>query len=237
LGLQGLLVAEGRVEEALDLIHGAVGNVSSQAMLIPVIDVVADPAFETEATANAAEFRSRFGENYERAGTRLRWLMGAWHARRQNFERVAAIAEAVRIRADSTGHRWDKLRAEALEGHLALARGDTTAAIELMSRLKPTAPRDSLMWQLSEPLALEKLVLARLLLARREYQRAHDVAAYFDHQQPVMYLPYLAASLFVRLRAAEALEERYLAERYRARLRALGRTDLAEPLRGVRDSS
>jgi tetratricopeptide (TPR) repeat protein len=130
--------------------------------------------------------------------------------------------------ADSTGGRRAALHAEALAGHLALARGDTAEAIGRLDALQPSAGHSRLLWLLDEPLAIEKSLLAELLLSQGEYERAIDVARLFDHRQPVMFLPYLAKSLSIRLRAAEALGNTELADRCRQRLLALGRSDLVQ---------
>jgi hypothetical protein len=115
-----------------------------------------------------------------------------------------------------------------LAGHLALARGDTSEAIARFDALQPSTGHIRLLWQLDEPLAIEKSLLAELLLVQGEYGRAIDVARQFDHRQPVMLLPYLAKSLSIRLRAAEAMGNRDLADRCRQRLLALGRKRLGE---------
>jgi hypothetical protein len=72
------------------------------------------------------------------------------------------------------------------------------------------------------------LALAELLFARGWFAEVLRVASIFDSPSPVMYLIYLPVSLGVRLRAAQALGDAALAERFRARLVALGRSDLTD---------
>jgi hypothetical protein len=108
----------------------------------------------------------------------------------------------------------------------ALARADSAEALRRLSALVPTARRRPLEFDWWESLGGERLALAELLLARGQFAEALRVASIFDSPTPVIYLIYLPASLSVRLRAAQALGDAVLAERFRARLVALGRNDL-----------
>jgi hypothetical protein len=81
-------------------------------------------------------------------------------------------------------------------------------------------------WQFLGTLPEERLLLARLLLARRRFAEALTVAGVFDSSQPIAYALYVSASLQVRLRAAEGLGRGALAARLRERLAAMGRQDL-----------
>jgi hypothetical protein len=121
------------------------------------------------------------------------------------------------------------LRADALAAHLLLARGDSDAALARFGSLTPVARRDYLVWGYTESLPVERLVQAELLLARGRNQEALAVASAFDHPTPVVYLPFLPASLVVRYRASLALSRSEDAARYRDRLAALGRRDLVAP--------
>jgi hypothetical protein len=66
-------------------------------------------------------------------------------------------------------------------------------------------------------LPTERLLLARLLLARGEALAALQVASNFDAPSPVAYLPYLPASLALRITAADRLGDAKLLERLRRR--------------------
>ena len=109
-----------------------------------------------------------------------------------------------------------------MAAHVALAEGDTTRAIQLFSALAPTASRASLQhpW---EALALERLVLARTLLARGRYGEAQLVARSFDSPGAtnIINTAFLPASLRIRIAAAEGLGEQRTADEYRRRLAAL----------------
>jgi len=112
--------------------------------------------------------------------------------------------------------------ARALNAHLALAEGDSMAALQRFAALHPTAPSEGLAWDEAEPLAVERLVHARLLLALQRYQEAYDVAAGFDLPSAIIFLPFIRPSLVIRLEAARALGRADLAARAEERLRRLG---------------
>ena len=101
---------------------------------------------------------------------------------------------------------------------MALARGDSAAALKGLRGLVPTAEDGSaLVWAPWEALGGERLLLARLLLARGEALAALQVASNFDATASITYLPYLPASLALRLEATERLGNRKLADRLRRR--------------------
>jgi hypothetical protein len=102
--------------------------------------------------------------------------------------------------------------------------GDSASALEQLRRLVPTTDDwGALTWYPWEALGAERLLLARLLLARGEALAALQVASNFDAPSPVTYLPYLPASLVVRIEAAERLGDGKLAERLRHRQAMLAR--------------
>jgi hypothetical protein len=83
------------------------------------------------------------------------------------------------------------------------------------------APRDSLSWEYFEPLAPDRLTLARLLLLRGRPKEAYREASVFDQPQPISFLAFLRPSIEIRIAAATAWGELALAAQLRARLRAL----------------
>jgi hypothetical protein len=223
LGLQGLLVAQGRDSEAVALLDSVVNAGVSAAVFLYVIDVMAGANMEVEAQAVDGRFRDRFGQYYERGGSQLHWLMGVWSAYWGRLDKVDRISAALDSMAQDSGSRKHRLLADAVTCHRTYARGDTVGAISCLRALRPTGRRDVVAGDLIEPLAVERSLLADLLLARGEFEEAHRVAAVFDHPGPLMFLPFLGRSLEVRLRAAEELGWEDRAAEYRARLQALGR--------------
>jgi hypothetical protein len=219
--LQSLLAAQSRHAEAEALLDSVRSGISA-AYVLYVIDALAGSPMELKALETQSLARSLFGDYYDSPSGQLRWLMGVWHARDRDVPRVQRILAGLDSLAQESGSRRNRLLAEALACHLALARGDTTEAIWRLRTLRPTARRDSLKSDLAEPLAIERMLLAELLLARGAYQEAHDVAAIFDHPAPTIFLPFLPRSLTIRLRAAEYMDREDLAAHYRHRLQSLG---------------
>ncbi|MBI3983060.1 MAG: protein kinase [Gemmatimonadetes bacterium] len=229
LGLNGLMAAQGRTAEVTSLLDSAITAGTSQALWLYVLNAAAGLPVRARAAAMEAFARQRYGDAYQGAGPHTAWLLGIWHAGFGSIEALARLHRDLENRAATTGSRLPRLLADALAGHLALARGDTADAIARLRSLRPNVPSDSLTWSLWESLPVERLKLARLLLARGEHAEALRVAAAFDHQQPIVYLPFLPASLALRLQAAQALGRSQLASTYRIRLLKLGRADLAGP--------
>ena len=92
--------------------------------------------------------------------------------------------------------------------------------------LHPEWDRIDLSQQLPDALAPSRLRLAEIYLARGEFARAHDVAAVFDHPEPMVFIPFVPRSLQIRLEAAGAMGHVGLVEEYTRRLRELGRGNL-----------
>ena len=222
-GLQGLLIAQGRQQEVLALLDSALAAGEPTARVLQVYDAIMGLDVGSRAEEAAEHYRGLYGEHYETASTLMRWLMGVWHLRRGEPHIAEPIVGSVIETARETGGRRDRLLADALSAHLALARGDTSDAVARLRVLRPNAPLGDLAWNLVEPLAVERLLLARLLLALGEYDEAYDVAAAFDHPIPVMYVAFVPASLLIRIEAAEASRRGEDAGRNRERFARLHR--------------
>jgi len=226
LGLQGLLAATGRTAELTHLIDSTAQAGTQTATTLYLLDAIAGAAVVPQATVAAEFWREHLGEHYERLRlAEFRWLFGSWHAYRHEVEVVQAIHDSlVRPGADPSGS--PELFGRALEAQLVLLHGDTSRAVEDLQRLSPSVVHDTLSWTLGAPLPVEHLLLAEVLLARGDYDRAYQTATVFDHQGPIIYLPFLPASLVIRLRVAEAQGRNDVARHYRERLEALGRPEL-----------
>jgi tRNA A-37 threonylcarbamoyl transferase component Bud32 len=226
LGLQGLLIAEGRNDEALRIIDSAVAAGTPAALTLYILDLWAGAPMEQKAAEVDQFARERFGPEYRGVGPSGLWQLGVWHAWRGDAQRVSKLQGALRTKAEEPGGRRAGLFADALAAHLALVRSDTALAIRLLRTIAPIAPFDSLTWLLADALPIERLLLARLLLARGATAEAFHVATAFDHQGPISYVPFVPLSLAIRVQAADALGWRSAAARARARLASLGREDL-----------
>ena len=223
LGLQSLLVARGRSAEVPALLDSAARAGMPAAPALYLIDAAVGVDVGRHAAEVASRDAERYGPEYRRATSNNRlWLLALWEASRGRTSQVTAIAAELEVRARHTGARRDRLLADAVAAHAALARGDSAGALRRFEALVPTAPGAELVWDVFEPLAVERLVLMRLLLAQGRTREALDVGAVFDSPQPLMHLLLLRAGLELRVRAARALKYDDLARRLAGRLEGLG---------------
>lgn len=221
LGLHGALVAMGRPEEAVRLLDSARTNISTQALAFALIGVYADSAFLPLARDAEAFGRERFGTHYATATLRSAWAFGVWEASQKNRAAVEAIALRLDELARTSGAPLERLAAASLNAHLTLLRGDTVGAIRRFGALPIVAPRDQLNWAFLEPLATDRITHVKLLLSQGNDASALDVAAAFDHPQPVALLAFVRESLVLRIGAATRLGRGSVAADLRRRLRAL----------------
>ena len=204
LGLQSLLLAQGRADEVAHLLDSAAVGMPGVLALYPM-DAAVTGQLTDRAAQVAREDAERWGPEYRESGSTTRlWILAVWEASRGNAPVVAAIADELDQRADTNGSRLDRLLADAVAAHATLARGDSARALEMLLALRPTAPREELPWHTVEPLAYERLLLAELLVARGRAKEALEVAQVFDSQEPLIHALYLRRSLAVRARAADA---------------------------------
>ncbi len=220
LGLQGLLISQGRGDEATRLLDSVVVGTPGARALYP-INLVAGAPTAAHGPRLVALADSLYGPGYERSSAQTRWVLALWHASQRDVPMVERIAKSLFRQADSSGKRRDQLIARATAAHARLVAGDTAAAIAALQALRPSATRDSLVNDLFESLAVERITLARLLLARRQYAQAFDAAAAFDHPQSIMNLAFLRESLVIREQAARQLGRERVAADMRRRARAL----------------
>jgi serine/threonine-protein kinase len=218
LGLQSVLVARGRNDAARSLLESDTLFNPTYRGAFYLLNAMAGRGFvneaETFARAQSAQYRR---EPSSMSSVDL-WFLGSWEAHRGRGATAAEIADSIAARNARAGNRRDSLLVSSLNARVTLARGDTTGALEQLRALVPTADDGTaLVWNPWEALGGERLLLARLLLARGEARAALQMASNFDAPSPVTYLPYLPASLELRIEAAERLGDRKLAERLRSR--------------------
>jgi len=222
LGLQSMLLAEGDTAAVRSLLDSteAAGSRSVPALF------VLDETLGVHVGPRAGTFINALYDDHAERGTPALWLVGSWATAHGDRTMLDQVTTTLVTRADSAHGRLDHLVAGAMHAHLLLLQADTVGALREMEALRPTGAGDDLAWSLFEPLAGERLALARILLARGQYVAAHRIASVFDHPQPLVFRAYEALSLAIRTRAADALGDTALARHHRERLVALGRTDL-----------
>jgi hypothetical protein len=226
LGLQGLLAAEGRTSELRALVDTAVASGIDLASQMYLLDALAGIGVEAEATAVAKRLG---GESLDKAPSFTLWLLGGWRARAGDRIGAEAARDALAARASADNDPWLRRLADVLSARLALVSGDTMAAETGLRAALAVGRRDVLDWDVSESLAPERLLLAELSLARGQPAAAMAIAGIFDHPAPIVFLPFLPASLAIRRDAALALGHRHDAELFNARLVALGHTGNPAP--------
>ncbi len=222
IGLQSLLLAQGRTAEATALLDSVIASGFGGTSLY-LLDGAAGADVRERARAVAAHDREVYGETYSRLPfIRRLWLLGLWEASEGHTATVEAIARDLEGRSSASGDRLTRLLADAMGAHLALSRGDTAGAIARLERLAPNAPHGAgIPWSEVEPLGPERMLLAELLFSRGRFQEALEVASLFDSPLPLVYPLYLAASLELRAAAAQALGDPRAAANLRARLETL----------------
>jgi tetratricopeptide (TPR) repeat protein len=227
--LHGILAAEGRQAELVSLVDSVARAATPMARALYVLDALAGLPVDSHAREVAHFVQSIRGAGYETLQDPFTlWLMGHWHAKSGDTALAEALAD--RLTAMQAGDRSAPGAGYALglRARVRILRGDTTAALAHLRGLIPRAPAIVLAWGLGDAHAPDRLLFSQLLLATGSHREALDVAAGFDHPGPAAFLPFVPASLGIRLRAALALGESAEAERYRDRLSRLGRKDLIE---------
>jgi hypothetical protein len=112
--------------------------------------------------------------------------------------------------------------ARSIAAFTTLAGGDSTRALaQLKALVDEPVPGSDLAWDLAAPRGAERLTLARLFAAKKDYRKAIDVANVFDASWPVIYLLYLSPSLELREAAARSAGESDMAARFKGRFDAL----------------
>ncbi|MEJ2206637.1 MAG: protein kinase [Gemmatimonadota bacterium] len=223
IGLQGLLIGRGRPLEAADEIDTFVDRWGYGATLLVFDGIVVD-TLAPRALAAARAMRDGYGPYGGWTSQYRLWVVGALEAARGEVREAELIADELARRADGDGGDRAGRMEQSLRAHIALARADSTEALQKLRELvPPTLPGDELSWDEFAPLGLERLALGRLLLARGDHLEAIRVADVFDSPAPHIYVLFARPSLELRLEAATGIPDPRLAMRYRARLETLDR--------------
>jgi serine/threonine-protein kinase len=184
------------------------------------------PVFPELADSARSAFRQdslKYGPSY--AGVKYTdtiWKLGIWTASSGPPEGAHAFSVILADRAARSGARVDSVLAQSMAAHAALAEGDTTQALtRLQALIARASPVDELTWNQAASLGFDRLVLAQLLIQRKEYAPAIRILDVLDSPVPAVFPLYRRASLTSRIQAAEALNRPDLVASLRARLAAL----------------
>ena len=222
VGLGSALLAEKRTSEARarldDFIAKKWGGSSFYLMSAPFY-----PSLKEQARIVAHEDEVKFGDNYANCPyPQLLWQLGVWEALGGRLETARAVQRNLEDRAKKSGAVADGRLSRSIAAFTTLAAGDSAGAFaQLKLLVDEPVPGADLAWDLAAPRGSERLVLARLLAAKKDYRKAIDVANVFDASWPVIYLLYLSPSLELRAAAAESAGDSDMAARFRSRLDAL----------------
>jgi tetratricopeptide (TPR) repeat protein len=226
LMLQGLLLAQGRSSEAVAAIEAAPSG--DQASRMYLLSAPLNPSVETKAASTADAYLQRCGPSYVSCSNPyIVWQLALWASHIGDAAQSATAARELQRRADTASDSDLEgslgALARSAAAHATLASGDTATAFRLLEGLlrEPLPPGGAIEWDVALPRAPDRLAFARLLAARKDYQRAIAVADVFDSPGSSVYLLYVPASLRLRADAAAALGDRPLADSYKARLDAL----------------
>lgn len=227
LGLQSMLLAEGKEDSLKAVLQAAIDSGISYAYGFYVVDAMAGGGTHQEAE----DFLARLSTDLSSLGPQTLWLMGQWASFRGDRAKVDTIASLLETAArereglareagdpDENLARRRRLFAGAMEAHRAALRGEHQQALKLLAGLRPTATRPNIAWSLWESLAFERLLEAELLLEAGRYEEAEAIAAELDHPAPVIYRALSTRNLELRARIAEARGDSPAADRYRSRL-------------------
>ena len=222
VGLTGILVAEGRTDEAIAHVDSAIARKEGGISLYLVGAAVA-PALAARAADAAHLTTSQSGASCERCTVDRAWQMGAWAAAAGDSVALRGFSENLASRASSVSP-MSVLLARATTAKLAVMRRDSLGARkELKAVLESPAANTAgnLLWLESSGRGPERLAYARLLAAKRDFRGALDVADVFDSPASQSFVLYLPASLALRASIADSANMSMLGTVYRQRLAAL----------------
>ena len=227
LGLHGHAVARRDDALATALIDSIVSSGRGAVRTAYVLDAIAGARTAAEADSLVAWAHTRYGVHYEKnTNPEALWVLLSWHRERGDTALVRIVADTLNARATASQDQRALMYANAARAQARLSAGDTSGAMDDLRKLPFPGGGGDLAWAFGDALPVERLLLARLLLARRQYRESFVVASAFDHPQPMTFLPFVGESLGIRYRAALALGNRRAADSLRRRLILLGRLDL-----------
>ena len=214
---QGILVVREDTAVARTLIRRNLDAFRSAQLMLQTIDALAGAPYAAEADSLAASVLRQIPQSSEGVSDGQLWLAGVWLSEQHRITDVERVHyEAVR----RSGARPSPI-ARSLDARLQLARGDTTRAMGILERNSPRASKSDLTWYPYESLVADRILLARLFLARGRPWDAIEWASVADAPAVLADVVFLPASLQIRALAADAVGDQRLARESRRRLGAL----------------
>ena len=210
------------------LARAAVDRFEKQWPAVPALLLTAaswSPVFTSRAAAAVRADSVAYGAALATAPETNRIFRTAlFEVTRGSQGRAALLQATLQAHAampDSQPLQW---YADAIQAHLLLARADSSGAERLLRRVLSAAlTTDNLQWDITGSRGLQRLTLARLLLARGQAQEAWNVANVFDAPIPMVYVVFLPASLDLRAQAAKQVGDVAAERLYRSRLASITR--------------
>ena len=221
-GLASAHLVRNRVSDARAQIDSSIARGTGGSSFYLMAGLLHEPLRSAGAEVARADVK-RYSSDYAAAPSVVRlWQLGVWHALSGQPDVAVEIARALDAKSRETADPAELRLSRSLNAFVVLSRGDTARALGMLrSIVTEPVPGGEIAWDVAAPRGFERLTLARLLIARKDFQNAISVANVFDAAWPSVYLLYLPASLELRAEAAVALSEDNLAARLRNRLAAL----------------
>ncbi|MGH7514909.1 MAG: protein kinase domain-containing protein [Gemmatimonadales bacterium] len=219
LSLHHVYLARGERDRARAIADSVVASGVAAGRGLRIVDALLGMGSDAAGAAEIAWLeQSRDSTSIRRA-----WWFGEWSSAHDDVERLDAVTHRIRVLAAGSGAPPDQVPARVMSARLLLARGDTAGAIDSLGAIRPLAPLGDLIYGYWEPLAAERLLLAKLLLARGRAAEALRVAESFDGERAVLDLAFLRPSLELRRQAAARLGDRKSEREIERRLAALSK--------------
>ncbi len=220
-GLQGILLARGDSGAAVRTIESfvqrwSVGkslylwNASNLGLMASrSAPVVLEDTARFGPTAPGCEFATRC------------WLIGGLLVNAGQHDKALTLAREIAQLPNDPASVSSAGLALSIEARVALARRDTAGATAKLRRLL-LLPRNgpTYWWDNAGSFGAERMLLARVMLARGEYREALEISQVFDSRS-IVFAPFVPASLALREQAASKMGNSVMAASLRARQTSL----------------
>ena len=205
-GLIDVYLARGVADSARTALDAFVARWGFGASLYLMNAPVA-PGLAPDARRVATADSVRYGFGYKTLPFNARlWMLGGWAAADGQRATAEAVASELALRAGRTHATLDSVMAESMAARVAVLRGDTAAAVDRLRALSRRAvPQDLVTWSEAGSLGYERLLLGRLLLARKQPAEARAVLEVLSSGSPALFPLFTPAALTLRLDAADLL--------------------------------